>query len=123
MTGQALPRHVDLRPFVLVSPESIKVTAGGLTRVALRSLVVNSSQGGRTKDTWVLGHRCSEDMATVYIGWLVILRESENKARRIQATLHHYLSHKDKDQDEWGSIVLRKRFFDIFNLSYENRYL
>lgn len=50
------PRHVDLRPFVLVSPNRINVTAGGLTRVALQkgSLVVNSSQGGGTKDTWVL---------------------------------------------------------------------
>ncbi|MFZ8951916.1 MAG: circularly permuted type 2 ATP-grasp protein [Alphaproteobacteria bacterium] len=51
------PRHVDLRPFVLVSPNSIEVTPGGLTRVALKkgSLVVNSSQGGGTKDTWVIG--------------------------------------------------------------------
>ncbi|MCA0918917.1 circularly permuted type 2 ATP-grasp protein [Pseudooceanicola nanhaiensis] len=51
------PRHVDLRPFVLVSPKKIHITAGGLTRVALKegSLVVNSSQGGGTKDTWVLG--------------------------------------------------------------------
>jgi len=50
------PRHVDLRPFVLVSPDKIKITPGGLTRVALKegSLVVNSSQGGGTKDTWVL---------------------------------------------------------------------
>ncbi len=50
------PRHVDLRPFVLVSPEGVQVTPGGLTRVALKkgSLVVNSSQGGGTKDTWVL---------------------------------------------------------------------
>lgn len=50
------PRHVDLRPFVLVSPQGIKITPGGLTRVALKkgSLVVNSSQGGGTKDTWVL---------------------------------------------------------------------
>ncbi len=50
------PRHVDLRPFCLVSPEGIKITPGGLTRVALKkgSLVVNSSQGGGTKDTWVL---------------------------------------------------------------------
>ena len=49
-------RHVDLRPFVLVSPNGIRVTPGGLTRVALKkgSLVVNSSQGGGTKDTWVL---------------------------------------------------------------------
>jgi uncharacterized circularly permuted ATP-grasp superfamily protein len=48
-------RHVDLRPFVL-SGESIEVIPGGLTRVALRkgSLVVNSSQGGGSKDTWVL---------------------------------------------------------------------
>jgi uncharacterized circularly permuted ATP-grasp superfamily protein len=50
------PRHVDLRPFVLVSPQGIDITPGGLTRVALQegSLVVNSSQGGGTKDSWVL---------------------------------------------------------------------
>ncbi len=50
------PRHVDLRPFVLVSPKGIDITPGGLTRVALKqgSLVVNSSQGGGTKDSWVL---------------------------------------------------------------------
>ena len=50
------PRHVDLRPFVLVSNDRIDITPGGLTRVAMKkgSLVVNSSQGGGTKDTWVL---------------------------------------------------------------------
>ncbi len=49
------PRHIDLRPFVL-SGKEVKMVAGGLTRVALKdgSLVVNSSQGGGTKDTWVL---------------------------------------------------------------------
>jgi uncharacterized circularly permuted ATP-grasp superfamily protein len=49
------PRHVDLRPYVLVS-DKIQIVPGGLTRVALKegSLVVNSSQGGGTKDTWVL---------------------------------------------------------------------
>jgi uncharacterized circularly permuted ATP-grasp superfamily protein len=49
------PRHIDLRPFVL-SGKEITIVPGGLTRVALRegSLVVNSSQGGGTKDTWVL---------------------------------------------------------------------
>ena len=49
------PRHIDLRPFVLVGRE-IRIVPGGLTRVALRrgSLVVNSSQGGGTKDTWVV---------------------------------------------------------------------
>ena len=50
------PRHIDLRPFVL-SGREVQMVAGGLTRVALQegSLVVNSSQGGGTKDTWVLG--------------------------------------------------------------------
>ena len=49
------PRHVDLRPFILFGKE-VRIVPGGLTRVALRegSLVVNSSQGGGTKDTWVL---------------------------------------------------------------------
>jgi uncharacterized circularly permuted ATP-grasp superfamily protein len=49
------PRHVDLRPYVL-SGKEVKLIAGGLTRVALKegSLVVNSSQGGGTKDTWVV---------------------------------------------------------------------
>jgi uncharacterized circularly permuted ATP-grasp superfamily protein len=50
------PRHVDLRPFVLAGRHGVRVVPGGLTRVALRkgSLVVNSSQGGGTKDTWVV---------------------------------------------------------------------
>jgi len=54
--GRLAPRHVDLRPFVLVGSEKIVTTPGGLTRVAMKkgSLVVNSSQGGGTKDTWVL---------------------------------------------------------------------
>jgi uncharacterized circularly permuted ATP-grasp superfamily protein len=50
------PRHIDLRPFVLSSPTQVRTTPGGLTRVALTagSLVVNSSQGGGIKDTWVI---------------------------------------------------------------------
>lgn len=50
------PRHVDLRPFVLSGADKVRIVPGGLTRVALKkgSLVVNSSQGGGTKDTWVL---------------------------------------------------------------------
>ncbi|MCP5162852.1 MAG: circularly permuted type 2 ATP-grasp protein [Hahellaceae bacterium] len=53
--GQAEPRHVDMRPFILSSDQT-HVTMGGLTRVALRkgSLVVNSSQGGGSKDTWIV---------------------------------------------------------------------
>ncbi|MGA3302382.1 MAG: circularly permuted type 2 ATP-grasp protein [Methylovirgula sp.] len=50
------PRHVDLRPFVLSGTNGVRVVPGGLTRVALEagSLVVNSSQGGGTKDTWIV---------------------------------------------------------------------
>lgn len=54
--GKLEPRHVDLRPYALCGPNGIKIVPGGLTRVALRegSLVVNSSQGGGSKDTWVV---------------------------------------------------------------------
>ena len=50
------PRHVDLRPYALCGPNGIEIVPGGLTRVALTkgSLVVNSSQGGGSKDTWVI---------------------------------------------------------------------
>jgi uncharacterized circularly permuted ATP-grasp superfamily protein len=50
------PRHVDLRPFVLQGAKEVRIVPGGLTRVAMveNSLVVNSSQGGGTKDTWVV---------------------------------------------------------------------
>lgn len=56
MNGLLKPRRVDLRPYALCSPQGIEIVPGGLTRVALRegSLVVNSSQGGGSKDTWVL---------------------------------------------------------------------
>ncbi len=54
--GKIVPRHVDLRPYALCGPEGIQIVPGGLTRVALRegSLVVNSSQGGGSKDTWII---------------------------------------------------------------------
>lgn len=54
--GKLQPRHVDLRPYALCGPDGIHIVPGGLTRVALRegSLVVNSSQGGGSKDTWVV---------------------------------------------------------------------
>jgi uncharacterized circularly permuted ATP-grasp superfamily protein len=54
--GKLQPRHVDLRPYALCGPNGIHIVPGGLTRVALRkgSLVVNSSQGGGSKDTWVV---------------------------------------------------------------------
>ena len=56
--GKLAPRHLDLRPFTLQG-ERLSVTAGGLTRVAMveGSLVVNSSQGGGSKDTWIVDER------------------------------------------------------------------
>jgi uncharacterized circularly permuted ATP-grasp superfamily protein len=57
INGVLQPRRVDLRPYALYGPEGIDIVPGGLTRVALKegSLVVNSSQGGGSKDTWVIG--------------------------------------------------------------------
>ena len=54
--GEIAPRHVDLRPFTLIGPDGAYVTRGGLTRVARAagSLIVNSSQGGGSKDTWII---------------------------------------------------------------------
>jgi uncharacterized circularly permuted ATP-grasp superfamily protein len=66
--GTVESRHIDLRPYILTG-EKVTLVPGGLTRVALRkgSLVVNSSQGGGSKDTWVLrdgevGEELLEDM-------------------------------------------------------------
>lgn len=58
INGRLQPRRLDLRPFALCGPDGIEIVPGGLTRVALRegSLVVNSSQGGGSKDTWVLAN-------------------------------------------------------------------
>ena len=55
-TKQLVGRHVDLRPYCLYDGEKVTIVPGGLTRVAMRSgsLVVNSSQGGGSKDTWVV---------------------------------------------------------------------
>jgi len=56
LNGRMKPRRIDLRPYALCGPDGIQIVPGGLTRVALRegSMVVNSSQGGGSKDTWVI---------------------------------------------------------------------
>jgi len=61
--GSLAPRHVDLRPFAVFGDE-IRIVPGGLTRVALRegSMIVNSSQGGGSKDTWVLDDESQSDL-------------------------------------------------------------
>ena len=60
--GKVAPRHVDLRPFAVNDGERVRVVPGGLTRVALQEgqLIVNSSQGGGSKDTWVLDDELTE---------------------------------------------------------------
>ena len=80
------PRHVDLRPYVLYG-DSVTIVPGGLTRVALRkgSLVVNSSQGGGSKDTWVLqDYRMLLSRAADGLYWIArYLERAEHTARLI----------------------------------------
>ncbi|WP_084523980.1 circularly permuted type 2 ATP-grasp protein [Nocardia inohanensis] len=89
--GTLAPRHVDLRPFAVNDGDDIFVLPGGLTRVALPegSLVVNSSQGGGSKDTWVLAPRTSaaerELAGTQLVGEMHITREHD-QAREPSAT-------------------------------------
>ena len=75
--GQTEARHVDLRPYILYG-DQITIVPGGLTRIALRrgSLVVNSSQGGGSKDTWVLNERQESEFRS---------QESEEKKNQKQA--------------------------------------
>jgi uncharacterized circularly permuted ATP-grasp superfamily protein len=70
------PRHIDLRPYVL-SGKTVQMVPGGLTRVALKegSLVVNSSQGGGTKDTWIL-----EDDALPPVAAAPALKQSQTQS-------------------------------------------
>ncbi len=83
------PRHVDLRPFVLVGQE-VKIVPGGLTRVALKegSLVVNSSQGGGTKDTWVVSRRGAQSQSQGQGGQT----QSQNGQSQNQTMGHSFMS-------------------------------
>ncbi|MFB9375371.1 circularly permuted type 2 ATP-grasp protein [Kineococcus gynurae] len=80
------PRHVDLRPFAVNDGSTVRVLSGGLTRVALRegSLVVNSSQGGGSKDTWVLADDELDPSAPV--------PHSETSMSRVPVPLEHHFS-------------------------------
>lgn len=75
------PRHVDLRPFVLSGSDGVRVVPGGLTRVALKegSLVVNSCQGGGTKDTWVVEDARLENLPRESLGMPVRAPQSSDQ--------------------------------------------
>jgi hypothetical protein len=102
------PRHVDLRPFVLVSPTGINITPGGLTRVALKegSLVVNSSREAapRTPGCWrndgMLGKNRRRPVLDVPLP-----RARENTARLIEAGFRIALTRPDGAEDEWASVL------------------
>jgi uncharacterized circularly permuted ATP-grasp superfamily protein len=68
--GVISPRHVDLRPFTLLGPDGAYVAPGGLTRVARQegSLIVNSSQGGGSKDTWIVDRAFVERRVGTAVG-------------------------------------------------------
>ena len=95
-TSGVSPRHVDLRPFVLSGADGVRIVPGGLTRVALKegSLVVNSSQGGGTKDTWIVDDAerrgltpCSRAPPTICSGSPARWSARNIIARTIEATL------------------------------------
>ena len=96
---QARPRHVDLRPFAVNDGDDVWVLPGGLTRVALPegSLVVNSSQGGGSKDTWVLAARSSAAEAELE-GVEVV--PSRDLAEQQQVELGPELSSQDQQQQQ-----------------------
>jgi len=79
------PRHIDLRPFVL-SGKTVQMVPGGLTRVALKegSLVVNSSQGGGTKDTWVLEDEPGRDTVPGTLGGPGLQSQSQSQSQGSQ---------------------------------------
>ena len=134
------PRHVDFRPFVLTGSKGIQVVPGGLTRVALRegSLVVNSSQGGGTKDSFVLmdngpaqrpiagpGLMLSRTASSLY--WLGrYVERADFIARLVEATVRlDVLSPRPAGDIAWGSaltvIERRKRSRRVARRSGSNR--
>jgi hypothetical protein len=94
INGQLEPRHLDLRPFAVHDGERVWVLPGGLTRVALRrgSLIVNSSQGGGSKDTWVLSGHLTETgtfqpISLATTTEIPVIRDNEDEADEADAPL------------------------------------
>ena len=117
-------RHVDLRPYILYGKE-IYVLPGGLTRVASRkdSLVVNSSQGGGSKDTWVV----AEDAVTMLsrvadsIFWMCrYVERAENVARFISVNLNLNLDLPAMPVQQWLPLVITTGDHAAFAKSYDS---
>ena len=108
--GSVEPRHVDLRPYILYG-DKVTIVPGGLTRVALRkgSLVVNSSQGGGSKDTWVLTSREAPMLSRVAdsLYWMSrYLERAEHTARVMGVHLNLMLEHDEGfDERRWERVA------------------
>jgi hypothetical protein len=106
LVGEAAlePRHVDLRPFAVNDGDDIFVLPGGLTRVALPkgSLVVNSSQGGGSKDTWVLdeGQRTADGESRVHVPRVTRVRRSAVARHHAPVTADDRLRQQEGQQQQ-----------------------
>jgi hypothetical protein len=112
--GHLAPRHLDLRPFAVNDGERVWVLPGGLTRVALTegSLVVNSSQGGGSKDTWVLDVSEDEELTPLTPELIAESdqptfsqtrrRRSEARAREAQPAVHSERMRQQEEQQQQG---------------------
>ena len=114
--GRLAPRHLDLRPFAVNDGDDVWVLPGGLTRVALPegSLVVNSSQGGGSKDTWVLDAGEDEPLPPLEPELVVDDGEPtfsaaqrravmESRARVDQPTVHSERMRQQEEQQQQGA--------------------
>jgi uncharacterized circularly permuted ATP-grasp superfamily protein len=104
--GRLAPRHVDLRPFAVNDGTTVRVLPGGLTRVALPEgqLVVNSSQGGGSKDTWVLSnHKGSVNRQHVHPGTteIVVMTAPDTS---LQDSLAQQQQQQQQQQEQQGTV-------------------
>ena len=126
-------RHVDLRPFVLCGPKGITVMPGGLTRVALRegSMIVNSSQGGGSKDTWVLREAptaCNLEggcgmlsRVADSVSWMArYVERAENVARFIDVNHNLEIDQGDTVREQWAPLVYTTGDEEPFRERYDS---
>jgi uncharacterized circularly permuted ATP-grasp superfamily protein len=110
-SGSVVPRHLDLRPFAVNDGKKIWVLPGGLTRVAMTagSLVVNSSQGGGSKDTWVLSDQEDDDDADEWSVERLLASRETKRARPLGAVVpprsslprpHHARMRQQEEQQQ-----------------------